>query len=123
MKKYYSALLIPLVAIIHCCSVHQEMIEYPISSPDLAVIDDGEYFGEFDQYRWFCEVNVMVNDHRIDTIHVLKSANGTKKLNKELVNRVIEFQTPQVDAVSGATITSNTCLKAIEKALLEAGGK
>jgi len=104
--------------IIMCgCSVHREMIEIPIEQPDLARVPDGTYSGSYENYRWYCDVEVEVRDHRMDTIEVLSSANGTIGFYSKLVSRVIEQQSIEVDAVSGATITSSTFLKAVENAL------
>lgn len=116
--KFRTLATLAIVSILsYRCSVHQEMIEIPLEQPDLSGIENGTYYGEYDNYRWYCNVNVNVLDHRIDTIEVLSAANGGKKIYEKLVSRVIEQQTIEVDAVSGATITSNTFLKAVENAL------
>lgn len=99
------------------CSKQDEMLEMPIGPLDLSEISDGTYPGYYENFRWHCEVEVAVLSSRIDTIEVLSSANGPKKLYIKLISRVIEEQSLQVDAVSGATITSITCLKAVENAL------
>jgi len=39
------------------------------------------------------------------------------------IAKIIETQTPRVDAVSGATATTKALLKAIENALVGAGGR
>jgi uncharacterized protein with FMN-binding domain len=118
--------LIALVSIMfgsYECSIYQEMIELPLEQPDLSVLDDGTFPGVYKNHRWFCHVSVSVENQRIDTIEVLRAANGGKKLYEQLVTRVIDQQTVEVDAVSGATISSNTFLKAVENALAGRSGQ
>lgn len=52
------------------------------------------------------------------TMSILKSV--IMNFYETLVSRVIDKQSIQVDGISGATITSNTFLKAVENALQEA---
>jgi len=93
------------------------MIELSLKQPNLSEIEDGTYPGFFENYRWYCNVEVEIKSHCFDTIMVLSSANGNKGFYEKLVSRVLEQQSIEVDALSGATISSNTFLKAVEKAL------
>jgi uncharacterized protein with FMN-binding domain len=89
-----------------------------IKDVDLSKVADGTHEGEFHQGRWSYKVAVSVKDHRITGIEILSgSAKMFQKLNQEESARVIAAQTPKVDVVSGATVTSKALLKAIENAL------
>jgi len=99
------------------CSRQDDMLGMTINEIDLSKIPNGEYIGDFEKYRWFYKIEVVFSANRIDTIRVIKSSNGTDKVNKELVRKVIEKQSLLIDACSGATITSKTFLKAVENAL------
>ena len=65
-------------------------------------------------------VNVVIVDHRIVDVEVIKGPNGRAAIGLDLRDRIIQAQSPAVDAVSGATADSKAFLKAVEKALLDA---
>lgn len=64
------------------------------------------------------EVEVEVKNHTITTITILKHRNGKGQTAESITNDVIKAQTLDVDTVSGATYSSYTILKAIEKAIV-----
>lgn len=117
MKGTVIILLFSLLFTSGCMSTHEEMIALPLDQLFLENKDDGTYPGSWDKYRWFCDVEVDISKHRIDTIRVLRAANGNNKFYTELVARVVDQQSLEVDGMSGATITSNTFFKAVEEAL------
>ena len=117
MKRKVFGILVTALALATSCSIHQEMIELSLKQPNLSEIEDGTYPGSFENHRWYCHVEVEIMSHSYDTIKVLNSANGGNGLYEKLVAHVLEQQSIEVDAVSGATISSNTFLKAVENAL------
>ncbi len=117
MKRKVLGILVTTLALATSCSIHQEMIELSLKQPNLSEIEDGTYPGSFENHRWYCHVEVEIISHSYDTIKVLNSANGGNGLYEKLVAHVLEQQSIEVDAVSGATISSNTFLKAVENAL------
>ncbi len=106
-------ILIMAVGMIFASQGLSEMKELTINDVNLSGIPDGTYTGEFDRYRWSESVEVTLQGGRIVQI---QSANN-QKLQRELIERILERQTPKVDAVSGATVSSNAFLKAVENAL------
>jgi uncharacterized protein with FMN-binding domain len=89
----------------------------PIMHVDLAEVADGTYVGEaalaFDQ-----RVEIQVTNHRIDRIAILKNDNSVyAKLAEGVTTKVLKTQSPAVTAVTGATTSSTSLLKAIENAL------
>lgn len=80
---------------------------------------DGDYLGTYSFKRWTNTLLVHVKDHRITGIDIQDDVGAAQITNcsDELFQRVIETQDTQVDAVSGATVTSKAYLKAIENAL------
>jgi len=80
---------------------------------DLTEVPDGVYTGEFNRYRWSNTVKVTIENHKIVDIQTTNE----QALHEELARRIIEQQTLKVDAVSGATVSSNAFLKAVENAL------
>jgi uncharacterized protein with FMN-binding domain len=63
----------------------------------------------------------------LDILDFDKSQDVGKKLWDEnygpTIDRIIKSQSPNVDVISGATATTKTLLRAVENALVEAGGK
>jgi uncharacterized protein with FMN-binding domain len=80
-------------------------------------IMDGVYEGTQDNAPVMAKVRVEVKDGRIDSIEVLKHTHGPNKGAEAIVGRVLAAQSLEVDAVSGATLSSKVVLKAIERAL------
>jgi uncharacterized protein with FMN-binding domain len=91
----------------------------------------GEYKGTIDSFRNE-KVQVTVADGKVAEIKVLEGSvlkdgkpnelsNGTTI--DSLSGRVIDAQSLHVDVISGATLTSNAHLKAVENALMQAGNK
>ena len=63
-------------------------------------------------------MEVTVNGHRITGIEVTKpQVFATEETIGALTEAVLQAQTPDVDAVSGATVDSHAFLKAVENAL------
>jgi uncharacterized protein with FMN-binding domain len=79
----------------------------PINEIDLSNISDGSYKGDYSYGGFTYEVEVMVKEHKIETINVLKNRDTSHAKNAEgVIDKVIKTQTVNVDAVSGATTTS-----------------
>lgn len=113
----------------------RELKNMTIAALDIKKLRNGIYVGQYsgtkDHFR-DAKVEVTVSSGEVVDIKVLKGA-----LDKEgkpveirdgltindLSNRVIESQSLQVDAISGATLTSNAYLKAVENALEQAQTK
>lgn len=86
---------------------------------DLAQFENGEYKGACSIGRWAMRVSVTVVDHKITRIlsEKGKTSNISGKLKSQMDEKVLQKQSVQVDAVSGATITCKAYLIAIGDAL------
>lgn len=91
----------------------------------------GEYKGAKDSFRNE-KVQVTVTDGKVSGIKVLEGSVikegkpndiGKGMTIDDLSGKVIDAQSLHVDVISGATLTSNAHLKAIENALAQAGSK
>jgi len=84
-------------------------------------LKNGVYQGEFGGFYNKAVVKVTIQDNRIVHIDVLKSS-GLKghKVLPVLPERIIEQQSTKVDAVSGATHSSNVLMNAVENAIRKA---
>lgn len=103
---------------------HGEAQNIEIKNIDFSKLKTGEYQGYYSggMYGWReNECKVTVDSCRVLTIELIKSeADYTKQFLDTLYNRVLAKQSLQVDAVSGATLDSKACLKALEDALIKA---
>jgi uncharacterized protein with FMN-binding domain len=91
-----------------------------IGTVDLSVIPDGEYDGEFKYGNFVYKVKVTMEEHRIKQVAIVRNRKNAQALKAEdVVARVVQFQTLQVDPVPGTGNASRVLLKAIEKALVQ----
>jgi uncharacterized protein with FMN-binding domain len=92
----------------------------PIADVELSTVPDGAYVGDFTYGKFTYEVRTAVKNHHIDTIDILKNRDSKyAKKAAGVIPRILEKQTPNVDAVSGATTTSKALMKAVENSLTE----
>ena len=129
MKKRYVVLIIVLVVLALGAIITKIMLgnlkqlaALEISDVDLAAAEDGIYIGSYSSFPVSAEVKVIIKDHLIVDIELLKHDNGRGQDAEIIPQNVVEAQSLKVDSVSGATYSSKVILKAIQNALLEAGG-
>ena len=84
---------------------------------DISSVPDGIYVGEYDVDFVYAKVEVMVQNGVITNIDILEHKNGRGSRAEVVVDRIIEEQKIEVDAVSGATNSSTVIKKAVENAL------
>jgi uncharacterized protein with FMN-binding domain len=95
-----------------------EVSKVDISSIDASNVKDGTYEGTYESGRWSNTVTVTVKDGKITDIQVKDDVTFPQKgLSDEIFKRVMDKQNANVDAVTGATVTSKAYMKAIEDAL------
>lgn len=87
------------------------------SSYDLMALADGAYQGQCDNGLVFVRVEIKVENHRLADVRILEHRNGRGRAAETIADSVVDNQSIEVDAVSGATISSQSILKAIENAL------
>lgn len=88
-----------------------------ISNIDISKIEDGTYQGKFDAKLVAAETKVTIKDGKITHIQLIKHENERGEDAEPIIERVLSAQSLDVDAVSGATNSSNVILKSIENAL------
>ena len=127
IKRRYKVLLVIICLLIMGVYLGSKMIESnlkelaesKITNINVKTLSDGYYKGSFSEFPISVEVGVMVNNGKIDAIDLLKHTNGQGADAEDITNKVINAQSLQVDAISGATYSSKAILKAIENALYE----
>lgn len=85
---------------------------------DLAALPDGRYQGECSNGLVYAKVEVELRDRSIAKVRILEHRNGLGQAGEAVADTVVQRQSIEVDAVTGATYSSQTILKAIENALL-----
>lgn len=86
---------------------------------DLSQIADGAYPGSCDNGLVKVGVEVQVQNHEITEVKLLEHDNGLGGAAEAITETVVQRQSVEIDAVSGATMSSKTILKAVEAALSE----
>lgn len=83
---------------------------------------DGVYYGSAEGYRGKTTVAVSLRDATMDNIMVLETEDDTVFFKKAegLLQMILQQQTTEIDAVSGATYSSEGILEAVEDALEQA---
>ena len=84
---------------------------------DIADVSDGIYIGEYDVNFIYAKVEVTVEDGEIVSINILEHRHERGKAAETVIEKIIEEQKIDVDAVSGATNSSTVIKKAVENAL------
>lgn len=85
---------------------------------DLGQLKDGEYLGNYEIFPVKVSVKTWVKNGEITQIDLLEQFNGKGAPAEKIVDDIIEKQSLQVDAVSGATVSSVAIKKAVEDSLL-----
>lgn len=91
-----------------------------IRTVDLDTASDGEYVGVCQNKILFAVVKVKIQDHKITDVEVIEHKESYMEQARQIAERVCDEQSLNVDAISGATLTSDTVKKAIENALEDA---
>jgi len=84
---------------------------------DLSQVADGVYSGAYDSGPVIVNVDVTVKDHAITDIRLVKHRHGQGAAAEPITGKVLAAQSVKVDVISGATMSSNVILLAIEDAL------
>lgn len=96
-----------------------ELTTMEIKDVDLSEVKDGTFTGYYQVLPVDAKVEVTVENHVIKNIKLVEHGNGKGQAAEVIPQMVVEAQSLDVEAVSGATYSSMVILKAIEKALIE----
>lgn len=124
-KKVVPYLLTAAVTVCICFAVVAVILRpqpLQVGTVDLGTVEDGKYIGICQNKLLFAVVQVEVQDHEIMDIEVIEHKASYMEQAEQIARAVSSSQSLEVDAITGATLTSDTVLKAIENAL-QSGGK
>ncbi|MEE1248832.1 MAG: FMN-binding protein [Lachnospiraceae bacterium] len=99
--------------------IQKSMESVETVSIDMSKVKDGSYTADTDLGLVKVKVEVTVEAHQIKTIEILEHQNGKGKPAEAIVDEMIEKNTDEVDAISGATCSSVAIRSAVNKALQE----
>lgn len=88
-----------------------------LTSVDLEQIEDGVYRGNFGEFLVSVTLDVTVKDHKITGIEIIEQNSGPGHEAHEVIDLIIQAQSPNVDAVTGATGSSKCIMIAVQNAL------
>jgi uncharacterized protein with FMN-binding domain len=128
MKKRYKILIIftiilLVIGIASLIIINQieknleEVMAIEITDIDLSLMSDGTYEGSYKATPIEVEVRVVVEDHVIQSIDIMKHISGQGQDGELIVEDVLIYQSLDVDLISGATYSSKIILLAILDAL------
>lgn len=89
-----------------------------IEEIDLSNVKDGEYLGNYEIFPVKVSVKTTVKNGEITQIELLEHFNGKGAAAEKITDYIIEKQSLQIDAVSGATVSSIAIKKAVEDSLI-----
>jgi uncharacterized protein with FMN-binding domain len=107
------------IARYHAMASRVESAGRQVEPVDLSTVPDGTYEGEFGEFLVSVRLEVTVRDHRITDITIVEQRCGEGYEATETVDRILEAQSPKVDAVTGATGSSMTIMIAAYRALTQ----
>lgn len=125
MLFYKRLVLITLISIVLHISYNIKYLrEYQsnvsaisLTDIDLSTISDGCYIGEYDVEYIFAKVEVYVSKGKIIDIRIIEHRNEHGEKGEGVIDRILDQQRLDVDAISGATNSSKVIKKAVENAL------
>ena len=124
-KKWLLLLIIPVVFVIIILSfigiilgkMKKQLEQIDTSTVDISQVADGIYMGESETELVKVAVNVTVKDGKIENIDILKHECGKGKPAERIIESIIQKNNVEVDAVSGATVSSRVIQDAVRTAL------
>lgn len=126
MKKRRKVLVLALAVLVIAClglfvwmrsAAKEQLAVMTYQDVDMALVADGAYEGEADAGLVSVKVSVLVRDHAIREIRILEHQNGMGSAAEAIVAVMVKKNHYGVDAVSGATLSSEAIKSAVSKAL------
>lgn len=118
------AVILLILAVLHIGAYWKDFSRYQtkmdetvLVSIDLTQIEDGEYIGSYDVGYIYAKVKVTVKNHQMTQIMLLEHRNERGTPAEAITDTMVAQQSTVVDAVSGATNSSEVIMKACANAL------
>ncbi|MCC0645101.1 MULTISPECIES: FMN-binding protein [unclassified Clostridioides] len=126
-KIIYRIIVIVLLIGLACLGIYLKQVKdykqtvknMTFKKVNISDIADGTYVGECNVNIISAKVEVTVKSGKISSINLLEHKNERGKTAEKVIDKVLNKQKVDVDAVSGATNSSKVIKKAIENALIK----
>ena len=118
-------ILVVAILLVVCVKVGADFLtkrtlkKVKINEVPISQVADGEYVGEAPIKPVSAKVNVQVENGKITDIEIKDHMTGLGKNGEKIIDQIINKQSLDVDAISGATQSSVTITKAVENALTQ----
>jgi uncharacterized protein with FMN-binding domain len=117
IKLQTTFLLIPGFFLLFGCRSYEQCLKDTITMPELENVKDGIYSARYKGKFVSVTTRIKVSASGIEEVDILKHETLMGKKAEILAKRIKDKQTIKLDAVSGATASSNAILKSVEAAL------
>ncbi len=107
-------------------NLYNEYVNYTGKRDILNRVPDGSYWGRGEGAAGPVRVEVVIESRGIKAIKVIRQQEAKRywaKVKAEIPAKILREQTTEVDTVSGATLTSQGLIDAVQNALESAGRK
>lgn len=118
-------ILVVAILLVVCVKVGADFLtkrtlkKVKINEVPISQAADGEYVGEAQIKPVSAKVNVQVENGKITDIEIKDHMTGLGKNGEKIIDQIINKQSLDVDAISGATQSSVTITKAVENTLTQ----
>lgn len=125
MARRIMIILVVVILLLVCVKVGADFLtkrtlkKVKINEVPISQVADGEYVGEAQIKPVSAKVNVQVENGKITDIEIKDHMTGLGKNGEKIIDQIINKQSLDVDAISGATQSSVTITKAVENALTQ----
>ena len=122
MKKIFCVILgIVLLGTSGClsltASMKKNLAKIENEDIDMETVEDGIFEGHSELALVKVDVKVLVKNHKLIKVELLRHECGLGHPADVIVDKMVEQNTWDVDAVSGATVSSEIIKNAVNKAL------
>ena len=122
MKKIFCVILgIVLLGTSGClsltASMKKNLAKIENEDIDMETVEDGIFEGHSELVPVKVDVKVLVKNHKLIKVELLRHECGLGHPADVIVDKMVEQNTWDVDAVSGATVSSEIIKNAVNKAL------
>lgn len=125
MGRRIMIILVVVILLVVCVKVGADFLtkrtlkKVKINEVPISQVADGDYVGEAQIKPVSAKVNVQVENRKITDIEIKDHMTGLGKNGEKIIDQIINKQSLDVDAISGATQSSVTITKAVENALTQ----
>lgn len=109
-----------IIALLTAVFFYIKELEVPyveVTNIKLADIQDGMYEGTFSEGPVSVSVSVKIKGNKIVEIIILEHKNALGKKAEKITEDIAKNQSLEVEAISGATLSSNVIRRAVQEAL------